>query len=165
MCILQVAFSKNPMCRVLVIKRDKPLSTYNSEVLHAYDLRFTSLQGGPNFFGQFWLNTILFWMNIFPICFQKPVTETYKFCVMQFVSSYITISEHSSITNDMFNPRATSLNHSSYTIEVCDNPVQHFTWNPPDFPTNFSLQCLYCLWIIAVYSFFQIYPKEVVWRG
>ena len=43
---------------------------------------------------------------------QKYVTEAWNFCLILIVSYFVTISEHSSIINDVPNPRASSLNQS-----------------------------------------------------
>jgi hypothetical protein len=82
---------------------------------------------------------------------QKYVTEAWNFCLILIVSYFVTISEHSSIINNVLNPCASSLNHSCYAhIEVCDNTVTHIQWNPPNFLTNVCLQSLYCLRIVSL---------------
>ena len=64
---------------------------------------------------------------------------------------FVTISEHSSIINNVLNPCASSLNHSCYAhIEVCDNTVTHIQWKPPNFLTNVCLHSLYCLRIVSL---------------
>ena len=79
---------------------------------------------------------------------------------------FVSISEYRSIINNVFNPHASPLNHSSYAnIEVSDNAVTHIQWNPPNFLTNVRIQSLYCQWIVGMDSFLQITPKEVISWG